>query len=108
MSVQLYYFDQCPSYRRALENLREALRLEGLSEAVELVAVVSDTDAQEKRFTGSPSIRINGIDLEGVAAEARGYGFGCRVYEHDGRPVGWPSVDQIRRVLQSLHKGGLR
>ena len=104
MEVQLYYFDRCPSYERALQNLRESLRLEGLSEAVELIAVASEAEALQKRFIGSPTIRINGVDLEGEAAEARGYGFGCRVYDQEGRLVGWPSVDQIRRVLQSARK----
>ena len=53
MKVELFYFDSCPSYLKALENTREALRLERLPENVELIAVESDADAQAKRFIGS-------------------------------------------------------
>lgn len=101
MKVELYYFDSCPSYLKALEIAREALRLEGLPEDVELIAVESDADAQAKRFIGSPTIRINGVDVEGPEAEEKGYGFGCRIYANNGSNAGWPSVEKVRRALRS-------
>ena len=99
MKVELFYFDSCPSYLKALENAREALRLEGLPEDVELIAVESDADAQAKRFIGSPTIRINGVDVEGPEAEEKGYGFGCRIYANNGSNAGWPSVQKVRQAL---------
>ena len=99
MKIELFYFDNCPSYQKALENTREALRLEGLPENVELIAVEHDADAQAKRFIGSPTIRIDGVDVEGPEAEGQGYGVGCRIYVNNGSSVGWPSVEQIRRAL---------
>jgi len=99
MKVELFYFDSCPSYLTALENAREALRLEGLPEDVEMIAVESDADAQAKRFIGSPTIRINGVDVEGTRAEENGYGFGCRIYANNGASAGWPSVEKVRQAL---------
>ena len=100
MKAELYYFDDCPSYTQALENLKRALRLEQCADEVEMIPVADATDAQAKRFIGSPTIRVNGVDVEGPAAEARGYAYGCRVYMDEGRTVGWPSVDQIRQALK--------
>jgi hypothetical protein len=100
MNVELYYFDRCPSYLRALENAREALRLEGLHEDVALIAVKSDADAQAKRLIGSPTIRINGLDLEGPEAEDNSYGFGCRIYADNGSSAGWPSVEKVSQALR--------
>ncbi len=77
-------------------ELKRALQLEQLPDEVELIPVV---DAEAKRFIGSPTIRIDGVDLEGPAAETRGYAYGCRVYADGGRMVGRPSVDQIRQAL---------
>ena len=65
-----------------------------------MIPVMSETDALSKRFIGSPTIRIDGVDVEGPEAETRGYGFGCRVYADDGRTTGWPSVAQIRQALE--------
>ena len=99
MKTELFYFDDCPSYQQAEVNLKEALRLEGLPETMDLVQVASEEDAQQKRFIGSPTIRIDGVDLEGPDAEAQGYGYGCRVYSNGGGFSGWPSVEQIRSAL---------
>ena len=101
MKIELYYFKGCPSYPTAAANLSEALRAEGLPVNIERVEVTSEDDAQRKRFIGSPTIRIDGVDLEGPQAEAKGYGYGCRVYSDNGHMAGWPSIEQIRRALQA-------
>lgn len=104
MKVELYYFDGCPSRQAALQNVKQALAAENLPDSVELVAVGSEADVQMMRFLGSPTIRINGIDAEGGAAEEHGYGYGCRVYTEAGASRGWPSVDLLRRALRRAHE----
>lgn len=99
MKIQLFYFGGCPSYIEAANNVREALRLEGISEDVELVPVENDTDAQTTRLIGSPTVRIDGRDLEGPEADERGYGLGCRIYQDEQSIGGWPSVALVRRAL---------
>jgi thymidylate synthase len=104
MKIELYYFDECSSYKKAVENLEEALRLEGLEQDIEMVAVASEADAQVKRLIGSPSIRIDGVDLEGPEADDQGYGYGCRIYSENGGSAGWPSVERVRSALRSLQR----
>lgn len=104
MKAELFYFDDCPSYRQAEANLKEALRSEGLPETVEMVEVTSEEDAQRKRFIGSPTIRIDGVDLEGPEADAKGYGYGCRVYSSHGGFAGWPSVERMRQALRGFQR----
>ena len=98
--VELFYFDGCQSCEPAVENLKQALQLEQWPADVEMIHVADPADAQTKRFLGSPTIRIDGVDVEGPAAETHGYAYGCRVYTAGGRTAGWPSVDQIRQALQ--------
>ena len=102
MKIELYYFDGCPSYIEALENLKKALKLEGLLEDIEMIHVDSDNDAQTKRFIGSPTIRIDGVDIEGPDAEKKGYSFSCRIYANSGGLLGWPSVEKIRKALKVI------
>ncbi|MBI3952195.1 MAG: DUF2703 domain-containing protein [Acidobacteria bacterium] len=99
MKIELLYFDGCPSYQQALQNLKEVLVEEGLDVAVELVPVSSPEEAKARRFLGSPTIQIDGVDLEGPEAVGSGIGFGCRVYAHDGHLSGWPSKEHIRAAL---------
>ena len=105
MKTQFYYFAGCPSSEKALANLKEALALERLSDTVETVEVTSAADAESCRFIGSPTIRIDGVDIEGPEAEERGYGFGCRVYADGASTRGWPSVDRIRQALRARSSG---
>ena len=70
-----------------------------------MVEVASEEDAQRKRFIGSPTIRIDGVDLEGPEAEAKGYGYGCRVYSSHGGFAAWPSVERIRYALAAFQSG---
>ena len=72
MKIQLYYFDDCSSYQKALDNLKEALRSQELPQEVEMIRVTSEADAQAKRFIGSPTIRINGIDIRGAGGRREG------------------------------------
>ena len=66
-----------------------------------MIQVTDLGDASAKRFLGSPTIRINGTDVEGPDADAHGYAtYGCRLYVGEVQTVGWPSVDQIRQALR--------
>ncbi|MCI0421820.1 MAG: DUF2703 domain-containing protein [Acidobacteria bacterium] len=100
MKIELLYFDGCPSYEHALRNLREVIADEGLEASVELINVTSAEDAERLRFLGSPTIQVDGVDLEGPGAVKTGIGFGCRVYEDGGQMRGWPSKEQIRAALK--------
>ena len=102
MKTELYYFDGCPSYQQALAGLKEALRLEGLPEDVAMIHVDGPEDAQTKRFIGSPTIRIDGVDVEGPEAEQKGYGFGCRIYSENVGSAGWPSVQRTRLAIRAV------
>ena len=75
MKVELYSFPECQSRDPALENLKRSLRAEGLPEDIDQVSVdVAATAVM--RFLGSPTIRIDGVDVEGLEADQRGYSYG--------------------------------
>ena len=98
--VELFYFEGCPSWEQALQNLEEALRLEGLTLPVSRVLVPSAEDAQTKRFLGSPTIRVDGEDVEGPPTKGQAFALMCRLYREDTQVAGWPSVAAIRQALQ--------
>ena len=106
-NIELFYFDDCPSWERALENLEEAMRLEGVNIPIQKVLVTSSEDAKTKRFLGSPTIRIDGVDLDGPEADKREFMLGCRIYPEGDQTVGWPSVDAIRRAIKRAQEQAL-
>jgi hypothetical protein len=101
------YFEGCPNHRQALENIQTALLSLGVELPVATVSVETDSEAVEKRFLGSPSVRINGIDLEIHSEGESQYSMQCRRYRDGNAVVGYPPVELIRSALsEALNKSG--
>ncbi len=97
LTIDLLYFDGCPSYRQAWNDILDVLVEEKKDASVRLVAVKDADRAGELRFAGSPTIKVNGQDLE----DNHGDGvMACRVYkENDGK--GWPSKRLLRERIKA-------
>ena len=103
MRVNFLYYEECPSYDLALERLREVMAEEGIPGEVEVVKVETEEQAHQLRFVGSPTIRIDGQDID-PPSDPR-YALTCRVYHlEDNRISALPSKDMIRRALRSRAK----
>jgi hypothetical protein len=99
-SVELLWWRGCPSWEQALERLRAAMEAVGLDPAAVVVyEVETDEDADAERFVGSPTIRIEGRDIQAPAETATG--LTCRVYRlRDGRISAIPDPADIRDALR--------
>jgi hypothetical protein len=103
MRVSFLYYEECPSHDLALERLREVMAEEGISREVEVFKVETEDQARELRFVGSPTIRVDGQDID-PPIDSR-YILTCRAYRlEDGRISPLPSKDMIRRTLRSVAK----
>jgi len=78
--IELLYFEGCPSYEALLPRLRALLRREGVDEEVEPRLVETTEAADRERFLGSPTVRVDGIDIDPGAAERDDFGLNCRIY----------------------------
>lgn len=99
MLVELLYWEGCPSHPRALADLRAAAFEVGLDpDEIVLREVVTEADAQQERFVGSPTIRIDGRDVQPTGKEP--YGLTCRIYHRrDGRVSPTPDPADVREAL---------
>ena len=97
--IEFLYFAGCPSYKNALAYLEEIIGEEKIDADLKLILVESPEDAQKVEFQGSPSIKINGIDLEDKNDE---YSFNCRLYNVAGELTGTPSKEFIKEKLLKI------
>ena len=104
MRVSFFYYEECPSHEQALGRLSEVMAEEGIFREVEVFEVETEERARELRFVGSPTIRVDGQDID-PPGDSR-YGLTCRAYRlEDDRISPLPSKDMIRRALRSVAKG---
>src|SRR5215213_7340274 len=80
MKVELLYFEGCPSREAFLPRLRELLAQAEVDVAVRQRRVESDEAAARERFLGSPTLRVDGVDVDPGAGDRTGYGLKCRLY----------------------------
>lgn len=105
MKVEVLYFPGCPNHQPALERVRSVLAEEGVSAEVRQVEVADARAAEALSFPGSPTVRIDGADVEGPAATPGAAGLICRVYRSGLRREGIPPADLIRRAIRRARDG---
>ena len=76
----------------------------GIDASIEIINVINNDDAIAKRFLGSPSIRINGKDLEIEENESTQYSMRCRVYRFGQETSGIPDKDVLLNCLKNATK----
>jgi hypothetical protein len=103
MRVELLYWDGCPSHPQALADLQDAMRDAGLDPGgIEVRHVDTDDAAATEGFVGSPTIRIDGVDVFDPGDEP--LGLTCRIYYlRDGRVSPVPDPEDLRDALRRAH-----
>ena len=103
--MELLWWEGCPSTDRALSDLREAIAEIGLDSEVQMREIRTDEEAEAARFSGSPTILIDGLEL--MAALGRGAadepaGLNCRInVRRDGRVSPTPDPQDLRDALRA-------
>jgi hypothetical protein len=100
MKVEVLYFSGCPNHKPAVERVKEVLRAEGLSDEVAEIEVPDPETAQRLRFLGSPSVRINGLDVEPETRSATAFGMMCRTYVDGCCHTGLPTREVITAAIR--------
>jgi len=107
-TVELLWWEGCPSWEQALSILRAEMGALGLDPgAVQVREVRTDTDAEQEGFVGSPTVRIDGRDVQPTDGEPAG--LTCRIYRlRDGRISPLPDRADLHDGLAQAIEGGGR
>jgi hypothetical protein len=99
MKVELLYFDGCPGYARFLPRLQALMARAGVEAHVDLRRVESPEAAATERFLGSPTVRVDGRDVEPGAGQRTDFGMKCRLYRTPTGLQGTPPEDDVLAAL---------
>ena len=83
ISIRVLVFQGCPNDQPTIALIKEVLRERGLAASVDRVEVTAET-AAELRFLGSPTVQVNGTDIEPAARARTAFGLSCRTYPGTG------------------------
>jgi hypothetical protein len=104
MKVEILHFEGCPNHVSAMEMVQQVLFRERIEAQIVSLDVPDVETAKKLRFLGSPSIRVNGVDIEPGRQDDPPF-FGCRTYNVQGKTVGVPPEGWLADALRSAsHK----
>ena len=95
MRIDVLYFSDCPNYAPALARLKSVLLHEGLTADIAEIEIKDESSAEAWQFFGSPTIRVDGLDIDPNSRIEAGTWFACRRYVG-----GLPSEEMIRAALK--------
>ena len=99
-SLEVFYFDTCPSWKETLRNLRESLKELKIPTRIQLIRIETNEAAVFHQFPGSPTIKANGKDI--FPTQQKNYALGCRVYKTHAGFLGSPTKEMISEKLSKI------
>lgn len=99
MKIEILYVPGCPNYPPAVEQVERVLSSESLQAEIRSIAVRTDAEARELMFLGSPTIRVNGEDVE--PHQTGVHSLACRLYVNRS---GIPPVELLRAAISDAKR----
>ena len=106
MKVELLYIRNCPNHLPTYEMVRDVLRENGLPLEITQIEIDSEVQATAFSFPGSPTVRVDGTDVEPGAPSSMDFGVSCRSYVVDSRRQGLPDREWINQAVRHARKQG--
>jgi hypothetical protein len=98
--VEILARKDCENRGMAIIVVEQVAAAMGIPVALEVIDVTSEAQAKKRRFLGSPSVRVDGLDVEPGTKGSTDYTLGDRVYRSGDRGLqAWPDARWIGAAL---------
>jgi len=97
MQVRIVYFQGCPNHEPATALVQAVADEIGVPIELSEIRVESERDAKRERMLGSPTIQLDGTDIDPAARGRDDYAMSCRVF---GGADGLPPREMIAAALR--------
>jgi hypothetical protein len=71
----------------------------GVPAEIEVVDMTSEAQARKRRFLGSPTVRVEGRDVDQRLNGQTDFTLADRVYRTDRGLAGWPDAEWVREAI---------
>ncbi len=97
--IEILSRDDCEARGMAVAVVRRILEETGIPAHLEVVEMADDSDAEERRVLGSPTVRIEGRDVEPGSNKRTDFTIDDRVYRGERGLQSWPDERWVREAL---------
>ncbi len=100
VEIGILFIEGCPSVLTIAKHIKEIITEEAVNTEISLILIETPEDARRLHFTGSPTVRINGKDVETNYLDNKDYGIQSRQYYINGRKHDCPSKGMIKDAVK--------
>jgi len=86
MKIEVLYFTGCPNHEPTAMRVRQVARRLDIDVPIDQIEVTDHDNPAAMKFVGSPTVLVNGQDIDPTQREGGSYGFGCRTFAGEGVP----------------------
>jgi hypothetical protein len=97
--VDVLHVEECPNYQGTLSLVQRVRDELGIDAEIRSTLVGDQAAAERARFPGSPTVRVDGRDVEPGSEPTVEYTLACRLYRLEHRFAGKPQERWIRDAL---------
>jgi hypothetical protein len=97
--IEVLYMKHCPCVPAVLTVVQRICAELGVDAEVRTILVTDQAGAERARFLGSPTVRVDGRDVEPGVELSGEYTLECRLYRHEHRLAGYPQERWVRDAL---------
>ena len=99
VQIEILAREDCPNRGMALVVVERVVDETGIPAQIQVVEVASDEDAQTHRVLGSPTVLVDGRDVDPQPSLLADFSVDDRIYRTERGPCGWPDAEWIRDAL---------
>jgi hypothetical protein len=98
--IEVLYVQDCPHYLGTIAMVERVQGELGIDAELRTTLIVDQAAADRAWFPGSPTVRVDGHDVEPGSEPATEFLVGCRLYRLEHRFDGQPEERWVREALQ--------
>ena len=102
VDIGVLFIEGCPGVLSITNNIKEAIAEEAVDANISFILIETPEDAGRLHFTGSPTVRINGMDIESNMQNIKDYGLRSRLYNINGKESDYPTKSMIRDAIKKV------
>jgi len=102
VNIGVFFIEGCPGVSSITDNIKDILAEDGIDADISLFLLETPEDARRLHFTGSPTVRINGMDIESNMQNNKDYGLRSRLYNINGKESDYPTKSMIRDAIKKV------
>ena len=102
INIGVLFIEGCPGVLSIANNIKEVIAEEAVHASISFILIETPEDARRLHFTGSPTVRINGMDIESNMQANKDYDLRSRNYYINGEKSDYPAKSMIRDAIKKV------